>query len=114
MLAERLYTQGQAYAESWNFGPRDEDARSVKWIVEYLCHAWGDGASWDLHCGDHLYEAGFLKLEISKARQRLQWEPRWSLEGALDRIAKWHQAWLSGEDIRAVCLNEIAQYQGSI
>jgi CDP-glucose 4,6-dehydratase len=111
LLAERLYTQGQADAEGWNFGPRDEDARPVQWIVEYLCESWGDGASWTLQPGDHPHEAGFLKLDISKAHQRLQWAPRWSLETALTRITEWHQAWLAGQDMRALCLNQISQYR---
>lgn len=114
LLAERLYTQGQADAEGWNFGPRDEDARSVQWIVEHLCESWGDGASWTLQPGSHPHEASFLKLDISKARQRLQWAPRWSLETALERVTEWHQAWLSGQDMRAVCLNQITQYRSDV
>jgi len=114
LLAERLYTTGQSDAEGWNFGPRDEDARPVQWIVEHLCEHWGDGATWRLQPGDHPHEASFLKLDISKARQRLEWAPRWSLERALDRITEWHQAWLNGQDMRAVCLNQISQYYADI
>jgi CDP-glucose 4,6-dehydratase len=114
LLAERLYTTGQNDAEGWNFGPRDEDARTVQWIVERLCEDWGDGASWALQPGEHPHEASFLKLDISKARQRLQWTPRWSLETALKHITEWHQAWLSGQDMRAVCLDQINQYQADL
>ena len=111
LLAERLYTGGRTDAEAWNFGPKDEDARTVRWIVEHLCDEWADGASWILQPGDHPHEASFLKLDISKARQRLQWAPRWSLETALNHITKWHRAWLIGEDMRAVCLNQISLYR---
>lgn len=114
LLAERLYTQGQTDAEGWNFGPRDEDARPVQWVVEQLCDAWGNDAAWMLQPGHHPHEASFLKLDISKARQRLQWAPRWSLETALTHITEWHQAWLSGQDMRAVCLNQIFQYRSDI
>lgn len=113
-LAERLYLHGQLDAEGWNFGPRDEDARPVQWIVEHLCEHWGGGASWTLQPGDHPHEASFLKLDISKARQRLQWTPRWSLEIALKKITEWHQAWLKSQDMRAVCLNQINQYGSSL
>lgn len=110
MLAESLYLNGQADAESWNFGPLDEDARPVQWITEYLCQAWGGGATWMLQQGDHPHEANFLKLDISKARQRLNWVPRWSLETALNHIVNWHQSWLDGHDMRAVCLKQISLY----
>lgn len=114
LLAERLYTNGQTDAEGWNFGPRDEDARPVQWIVEHLCENWSGGASWTLQPGNHPHEASFLKLDISKARQRLQWAPCWSLETALTRITEWHHAWLNGQDMKAVCLNQISQYQENL
>ncbi|WP_058936442.1 CDP-glucose 4,6-dehydratase [Roseateles depolymerans] len=113
LLAERLYTHGQTDAEGWNFGPRDEDARPVQWIVEHLCSKWGKDAGWTLQPGEHPHEAHFLKLDISKARQRLQWAPRWSLEIALSRITEWHQAWLKGQDMRAFTLNQISQYRAN-
>lgn len=113
-LAERLFLHGQLDAEGWNFGPCDEDVRPVQWIVEQLCEYWGSGASWTLQPGDHAHEASFLKLDISKARQRLQWTPRWSLEVALKHITEWHQAWLKGQDMHAVCLRQIKQYGSSL
>lgn len=111
LLAEKLHAQGQTFAEGWNFGPRDEDARPVQWIVQHLCSAWGQGASWQLQPGNHPHEANYLKLDISKAKQRLNWAPRWSLDTALAHITDWHQAWLSGQDMRAFCLKQINQYQ---
>jgi CDP-glucose 4,6-dehydratase len=113
LLAERLYLNGQLDAEAWNFGPCDEDAQSVQWVAEHLCEHWGHGATWSLQPGDHPHEANFLKLDVSKARQRLQWKPRWPLEVALKKITEWHQASLSGQDMRAVCLNQIKQYVSS-
>jgi CDP-glucose 4,6-dehydratase len=110
LLAERLHAHGQADAEAWNFGPRDEDARPVQWVVEHLCAAWGDAAAWALQAGDHPHEAGFLKLDIAKARQRLDWAPRWTLDTALARTAEWHRAWRDGQDMRAVCLHQISAY----
>jgi CDP-glucose 4,6-dehydratase len=110
LLAERLYTAGHAYGEAWNLGPRDEDAWPVHAIVEQLCQRWGNDASWSLQPGNHPHEANFLKLDISKARQRLQWVPRWSLGTTLKHIVDWHQAWLSDEDMRAVCMNQISLY----
>ena len=111
-LAESLYDSGQANAEGWNFGPGDDDARPVQWIVERLCETWGHDATWKIQPGVHPHEAGYLKLDISKAKHRLQWEPRWSLQTALSRIADWQQAWLAGEDMREYCYNQIFQYQG--
>ncbi len=111
LLAERLYDQGHAEAAAWNFGPRDEDAKPVAWIVDQLCKTWGNGAMWDLQPGNHPHEASFLKLDISKASQRLQWVPRWTLLTAISHITEWHKGWLSGKDMRKLCLQQISKYQ---
>lgn len=107
VLAQRLYAEGQLWAEAWNFGPQDEDARPVRWIVEHLAQTWGPSARWQLDDSRHPHEAQYLKLDISKAKARLGWAPRWSLSTALDHIARWHSAWLAREDMRQLCLNQI-------
>jgi CDP-glucose 4,6-dehydratase len=109
-LAEKLFAEGRVWAEGWNFGPRDEDARPVSWIVESMVRRWGGGASWSMEEGKHPHEAHHLKLDISKARSRLGWAPRWTLERALERTVDWHRAWLSGADMREQCLAQIAEY----
>lgn len=114
MLAEKLYAEGQRHAEGWNFGPRDEDVQPVQWIVERLVAEWGRGARWTLSEGEHPHEANYLKLDISKARHGLAWQPRWSLGTALSRIVEWHQAWLAGQDMQALCLAQISKYSSSI
>ena len=111
MLAERLYTKGPAFAEGWNFGPADEDAKPVEWIAEHLTKAWGSQAGWALDTIRGPHEATFLKLDCSKARRSLGWQPRWKLSHALDRIVEWHRAEVSGSDMRLTTLSQIDQYQ---
>ncbi|MDD3884411.1 MAG: CDP-glucose 4,6-dehydratase [Gallionella sp.] len=110
LLAEKLHTQGIAYAEGWNFGPADEDAKPVQWIVEQLTQRWGEGASWQLDGGEHPHEAHYLKLDCSKARMRLDWQPRWHLGYTLELIVAWQQAWLAKQDMRSFTLKQIEQY----
>jgi CDP-glucose 4,6-dehydratase len=109
-LAERLYTDGQAFAEGWNFGPKDDDAKPVQWIVEHMVNSWGNGSSWQHDTGTHSHEANYLKLDISKAKARLGWQPRWPLASALGHITTWHQAWLANDDMKKLCLAQIQHY----
>ena len=110
-LAERLWTDGAPFAEGWNFGPADEGARPVQWIVERLAAAWGDEAAWEVdRAVDHPHEAHWLKLDTSKARQTLGWQPRWDLDTALRKTVDWHRAWRRGDDMRTQCLAQIGQY----
>ncbi|MDX8386444.1 MAG: CDP-glucose 4,6-dehydratase [Gallionella sp.] len=109
-LAQKLYEDGVVYAEGWNFGPSDEGAKPVQWIVEQLTQKWGDGASWQTDKGDHPHEAHYLKLDCSKAKMKLDWQPRWHLGQALEMIVDWQRAWLAKEDMRRFTLNQIEQY----
>ncbi|MFA7279091.1 MAG: CDP-glucose 4,6-dehydratase [Sterolibacterium sp.] len=109
-LAEKLYGEGTTYAEAWNFGPRDEDAQPVQWIVEKLTKGWGEGATWALDSGDHPHEAHYLKLDCSKTKARLGWHPKWNLEDALNAILEWHHEYGAGNDMRAVTLRQISRY----
>jgi CDP-glucose 4,6-dehydratase len=109
-LAEHLVTHGQAFAEPWNFGPGEEDAKPVRWLLEHLT-ARMPGTEWHQPSGEQLHEAGFLKLDSSKARARLQWAPRWTLVEALRRTVDWHLAWKAGRDMHGFSLAQIAEHQ---
>jgi CDP-glucose 4,6-dehydratase len=113
LLAEKLYTEGQVFAEAFNFGPTEEDAKPVQWIVEQLTQSWGDGASWHLDGGTHPHEAHYLKLDCSKARIMLGWQPHWNLAQALQAIIVWqkvHRAHQSSTEMRSLCLEQIKEY----
>lgn len=109
-LAERLYSRGGEFAEGWNFGPSDEDARPVGWIVERLAEMQKD-MKWQCEQEPQPHEANYLKLDSSKARSRLAWAPRWRLQTALQRTLVWHQAWRKGDDMRNITLQQISGYQ---
>jgi CDP-glucose 4,6-dehydratase len=111
VLAQNLFIHGQQFAEAWNFGPKDEDCRPVSWILNKMVTKWGPGSAWELDNNSNPHEAGFLKLDCSKAALRLGWYPKWNLDKTLDKIINWHQLYLAGQDIKKQCLLEIAEYQ---
>ncbi|BEV13692.1 CDP-glucose 4,6-dehydratase [Herbaspirillum sp. DW155] len=110
-LAEKLVEEGAQFAQGWNFGPRDEDARPVQWLVEKLTEYWGEGANWALDARPQPHEANYLKLDISKAGALLGWQPRWKLEHTLQTIVDWGKAFRAHEDMRALTLNQITAYE---
>ena len=113
VLAEKLYIEGKAFAQGWNFGPHDDDVQPVEWILDHMVARWGQGASWQLETAPQPHEAQLLKLDISKARAKLNWHPRWSLAHALDTIVDWNQAWLGGANIHQKTLDQIKHYQSN-
>ena len=109
-LAAKLYTEGVQYAQGWNFGPEDSDAQNVEWITNTICQLWGEGASFEIDQNPQPHEANYLKLDSSKAKAKLKWVPKWNIETTLKSIVDWNKAYLCGENIREVTINQINQY----
>jgi CDP-glucose 4,6-dehydratase len=111
LLTERLWERGMEYAEAWNFGPDEADARSVRWIADRIVELWGDGASWRLDQEVHPPEATYLRLDCTKARERLGWRPALHLGQALAWLVDWYRARHEGDDMRRLTLDSIARYE---
>lgn len=111
LLGQRLMEEGVRYAEAWNFGPEDRDAKSVEWIVRRFSNLWGEGATYKVQSDNQLHEAAALKLDISKSKNILKWLPRWNLDTALTNTAAWYQAYLKKENMLEVCREQIKQYE---
>jgi CDP-glucose 4,6-dehydratase len=106
LLAEAL-SRSADFADAWNFGPPDDDARPVGAILDRLAAAWPGGIDSSIDDGPHPHEARYLKLDSSRARGRLGWRPAVGLDAALESIAAWHVALRDGADMRDVTLAQI-------
>lgn len=113
-LAHRLVEEGATYAEGWNFGPPEDDAKPVEWIVKRLCELWGRGAGYEIDKGVHPHEAHYLKLDCSKAHMRLGWQPRWDLEFSLRQIIEFVRVFNDGGDVRGCVMEQIAKYESGL
>lgn len=113
ILAQRLYEDGVTFAEGWNFGPNDSDAKPVEWIVQKMCEHWAEGATYKVDSGIHPHEAHYLKLDCSKAKMKLNWSPKWNLEYTLEKIIEWVHIYDQHADMRTVCLQQIDEYMKS-
>ena len=111
MLAENLVKEGPKYAQAWNFGPSDKDAKPVGWVATELAKRWGNSAAWNADKGEHPHEAHYLKLDISKARAELDWKPKLQIYDALDLVIDWAKAYADGKDMHKFTLAQIENYQ---
>jgi CDP-glucose 4,6-dehydratase len=109
-LAEQLYQNPAAFAQGWNFGPRDHDAWPVSQIVEKFLSIWGGGVAWEVEAAPQHHEAHYLKLDCSKAQTLLNWQPRWTLEQALQACVTWYQACAQQQNLQALTLQQIESY----
>ncbi|HEX9050196.1 MAG TPA: CDP-glucose 4,6-dehydratase [Anaeromyxobacter sp.] len=101
------------WCEAWNFGPRTEDARPVREVVDAIVEAWGSGRWEDRRDPAAPHEAGLLRLSIEKARERLGWAPRWPFAETFRRTVEWYRAFHGGaskDDLAALCVRQIDDY----
>jgi len=110
-LAEEMYNGNASAGAAWNFGPADEDAWPVGKIAARMTESWGDGAKWMLDPDPSVHEAGYLKLDASKARAELGWHPSLSIGTTLDWVVTWYKAWQAGDDMHALTMKQIGDYE---
>lgn len=110
LLGQKLYEDGPKFAQGWNFGPKEDDARSVKWIVDSLCSKLRYEKKIVVVNDNEPHEAKYLKLNCTKANEKLGWHPKWDVGTALDKIAEWFDAYKNEDDIRDVCVSQIQEY----
>jgi CDP-glucose 4,6-dehydratase len=111
-LASRLLGEtGRRYADGWNFGPRPDDVRTVRELVDSLILRWGEGRSEVVGGEAALKEAMTLSLNCDKAHQQLAWRPCWSFDAAMAATVDWYRAWDGGDrDMRAFTIGQIDDY----
>ncbi|MBX2886954.1 MAG: CDP-glucose 4,6-dehydratase [Granulosicoccus sp.] len=110
ILAQRLFTEGMNWAEPWNFGPADTDNTTVSDLVQLLLREMDSDKVWSLADEGRISEANLLRLDSTKARQRLGWHPCWNLGRAVREIAIWHGAWMSGKSMFDVSVETLDRY----
>jgi len=113
VLAEKLW-QTPALAGAYNFGPATDEAATVRTVVQQAQTVftageviWGDGSQ-----GPH--EAGWLALEVAKARITLGVAPRWNLATSVQRTLAWYLQQAAGADARSLCLADIDAFEAVV
>jgi CDP-glucose 4,6-dehydratase len=112
-LAQALWSSAEL-AGAWNFGPAEEDARPVAWIVARIAELWPERLPVDIDARPRIappHEARYLKLDSSRARSLLGWRPQWGLAEGLEATVGWYRAMREGEGVAAVTAEQIEAYE---
>lgn len=110
LLGQRLWEERTRYAEAWNFGPREEDDRTVEEIVKLAAQRWDDKLKWTMGDARQPRETVTLKLDCSKAAGA-GWRPLLSVEQAVDWTMEWYRAWRDKRDVKALSLEQFERYE---
>lgn len=110
-LAERLYNGEKECADSWNFGPSEEDSKPVGWILEEIKRIWQEPVNWQIGTEKQPHEARLLKLDSTKARAELEWIPKLNINEAVKLTADWYRGCKEKNNLSEMTRNQIEFYQ---
>lgn len=114
ILAQKLLEDESSYADAWNFGPSEDSAIPVQELARRLFNLLESETGWHSSFQTSPHESQLLRLDISKARHGLGWEPLWSIDDTLEKVAEWHRGWRSKVDIESLCIGQIDAYQNQV
>jgi CDP-glucose 4,6-dehydratase len=109
LLAEKLFNNN-IFAEAWNVGPENESIKTVEWIVKNLIEKWKTPINIEYDTNLIHHETTLLSLDSTKAKLKLNWKPKWSVEKALEEIINWHKALLNNKNMMDISLSQIEEY----
>lgn len=108
LLGIASYNNLNNCSNSYNFGPEEKDHLTVKELVTHVIETWGAGNWYATPEIEHLHEAGILKLDITKARNELQWTPKLSAIEAIEWTVEWYKQHRA--DRMGFTLEQVSQY----
>jgi CDP-glucose 4,6-dehydratase len=110
-LAESLYNSPEKLSNAYNFGPREDERKSVKDLVDFFTSNFDSSIAVQYDQGPRPHEANTLRLDISLVTAQLGWNPRWPVKKALDMTVYWYRKWLLGENMNTLCAAQIHEYE---
>ena len=110
-LCENMINNPENFSKGWNFGPEDNSIEPVSTLVDILVDCWGGDAKWIKSNDLHPHEAKILKLDSTKAKTELEWQPRWGLKKSLNETVVWYKEWQKNKDMSIFSLNQIKKYE---
>jgi CDP-glucose 4,6-dehydratase len=110
LLAEKLWKYGPKYAEGWNFGPNNKDIKPVSYIIKKFMQLWKGDINFRSNQKINLHETNYLKLDCTKAKTKLGWEPKMNLDLALEYTVEWYEKFTQKENIREFSEQQIENF----
>lgn len=110
LLGQKMWNAPRDFAEAWNFGPNQESIADVWTVATKLTEAYGTGRLKDASDPDAPHEAQLLTLDISKARRRLGWQPRLTIDESIRLTVDWYRRYRT-ENVYDLCMEQISQYE---
>jgi CDP-glucose 4,6-dehydratase len=96
---------------AWNFGPDENQSKTVADVANIAAKVWGVEKSWENDSGNHPHEASMLILNSKKARTNLGWSDKLSFEETIEWTTNWYKNVNSGKDPLEESLKNIRDFE---
>ena len=110
VLAEKMWKNGKDFSEAWNFGPKENDCKTVQWVLENMSGKWDNLFSWKKNLGNNPHESKILKLNCTKAHKRLGWYTKLTVDETIQWTIDWYSEYFNDSDMKTVSENQIEKF----
>jgi CDP-glucose 4,6-dehydratase len=96
---------------AWNFGPDENQLKTVADVANIAGAVWGAERSWESDLGNHPDEASMLILNSNKARTELEWTAKLSFEESVKWTIDWYKNVHEGKNPLEETLRNIRDFE---
>ena len=90
ILGYKLFKEPSKYSGAWNFGSKKNTITSVHQVVKKMIKFWGNGKV-KINKKKQFYEQENLQLDITKAKEILNWHPKYSIDQSIKLTVEWYK-----------------------
>lgn len=108
LLGQKLLEKKVFHATSYNFGPITSSGTSVGRLINLARNNWDKIQTTSSNDPNNPHKAKLLQLDISKARQELDWEPAWTEEESIEKTIDWYKSYYENGEI--ITLSQLQDY----
>jgi CDP-glucose 4,6-dehydratase len=114
-LGQKLYCDKKYNGEGFNFGPRAEQNRTVKELLQDLSKYWefdNNADAFTITDNIPFHEAGLLKLNCDKALAKLKWQATLDYQATIKFTSQWYyQFYNHDKNVLEQTIQQISNYE---
>jgi CDP-glucose 4,6-dehydratase len=108
MLSEKLWKEGPSYSQAWNFGPLQNEKKTVSYLISRFTEEFSELKI--KHEENKAHESESLTLDSTKARDELGWRNKLDLEKTVSCTVEWYKKFLEGKNMKEFSYQQIENF----
>ena len=109
MLVEKMYENPEEYSETWNFGCEYSSCMPSLEAAEKFKKEFRKCEILELDDTSEEYDNKTKVLDITKAKYKIGWTPKWTIDKTISYTADWYKNYKT-KDVYSICKNHIEKY----